>query len=289
MNFSFYLHDESSIEEFERKIVWFKKRYELVSYGDIYDLLYHAKRLRNACHLTFDDGWLSTYRIVFPIIKKYKVPISIFVSPQSVLNLENFWYKQLSLLREDNVKELLITKGYFSAKCKDFPLELLFKELTIDNILNILKDCMNGIPQQPRFFINKDELLEMASSGLVNIGAHTLTHPILANESDQRVEKEITESVALLENMLDKPVTSMAYPNGLVNYDFGEREMSIAKKAGLKIAFSVDPGWLTPATNPMSVPRIGSVNRLRLGKSGCLLPSLVNQAGQRKQIRKIKL
>ena len=81
MNVVVYLHDEPSSDVFEKKILWFQKHYTLVSSEMVYEYYYHGKQLKNACHLTIDDGWLSTYQVVFPILKKYNIPISIFVSP----------------------------------------------------------------------------------------------------------------------------------------------------------------------------------------------------------------
>ena len=62
MNFVFYLHDETSLQNFEQKLLWFRKHYRLVSNKDVEEHLYNGLPLRNSCHITVDDGWLSTYR-----------------------------------------------------------------------------------------------------------------------------------------------------------------------------------------------------------------------------------
>jgi len=138
MNFVYYLHDEKSVEQFEQSLLWFKDRYNLVSYQDIYDSIYNGKKLKNACHLTVDDGWRSTYDIIFPIIKKYNVPITIFVSPQSVKTGLNFWYKQADFCDETKVKEYLIRKGYFKEGIIQYPLELILKEMRVDDVYRTL-------------------------------------------------------------------------------------------------------------------------------------------------------
>ena len=101
MNFVFYLHDETSLQNFEQKLLWFRKHYRLVSNKDVEEHLYNGLPLRNSCHITVDDGWLSTYRIIFPVIKKYNIPITIFVSPhisQTGENRSRFTSSQESFL-----------------------------------------------------------------------------------------------------------------------------------------------------------------------------------------------
>ena len=61
------------------------------------------------------------------------------------------------------------------------------------------------------------------------------------------------------------------------------------KSAGVDMAFSVDPREITPKTNPLSIPRWGSVDRLKFGKLGAFLPSRANQMGIRSQILRCKL
>ena len=137
--------------------------------------------------------------------------------------------------------------------------------------------------------MNTEEVLELQHSGLVEVGAHTMIHPILKAEDDIRARKEIVESVDKLSEILDKKVTSFAYPNGIENVDYSVRDEQIAKEAGINMAFSVDPGIITSKTNPLSVPRWGSMARLKFGRFGMYLPSRANQSKQRKEIRKFKL
>ncbi len=289
MNFVFYLHDEQSVESFEQKLLWFKERYNLVSYQDIVDSIYNGKVLKNACHLSVDDGWRSTYDIIFPVMKKHHVPFTIFVSPEITKSERNFWYYDVKLYDEIKLKDKLVADGLFKKRVEKFPIDLILKELPIDAIYQFLENfrTQNGLPLPERAFINENELKEMHQSGLVEVGAHTMIHPILSNETKERAEKEISESIRGLHNILNKEITAFAYPNGLRNIDFSEREFLILKSCGIKTAFSVNPGVINSSTNPLAIPRVGSVSRLRLGRLGLYLPSLANQAGIRSKIKSL--
>lgn len=289
MNYVFYLHDEPSLEQFEKKIIFLAKRYNFISYETLSNSIRNVVNLKNTCHITVDDGWLSTYKVIYPIMTKYNIPFTIFVSPEICKTCRNFWYKDLVGADQNYIREMLINAGIYKTGIKKFPVDLLFKEISIDTVYKILDEYWlihSKEKRSERSFINISELKEMHNSGLVEIGAHTLTHPILANENELRSEYEIIESISQLSSLLNKEITAFAYPNGLNNLDFGKREMDIVKKAGIKLAFSVNPGIINNKINPLAIPRIGSINRLRFGRLGAYLPSLTHQKEIRQEIKK---
>lgn len=288
MNFVFYLHDEKSTSSLEERLLWLKSRYSLISSQDVESYYYNNKKWKDVCHITIDDGWLSTYQIIFPLLKKHNIPVTIFVSPETCKNGLNFWYYDIRKFHQEDFKSFLIDKKYFSEGIEKFPLELLLKEMKIDDVYSSIHEfsIKNNIDLSERGFINAKELLEMSNSGLVEIGAHTMCHPILAAESDERSEREIKTSISSLCELLNKPITTFAYPNGLWKDDFGRREMQYVSEMGVKLAYSVQPGVMDSKRSPFAIPRIGSLSRLKLGYLGLFLPSLQNQSSIRTQIKK---
>lgn len=291
MNFAYYLHDEKSQEQFEQTLLWFKSRYNLVSINELRDHIYNGKPLKNACMLSVDDGWRSTYDVIYPVMKKHNVPFTIFVSPHVMETGMNFWYYTYQFCNQDEIKAELINRGWYSDDAKSFAADMLLKQLPIDEIYNVLNAILAKHPEIeiPRGFMNTNEVLELHRSGLVEVGAHTVMHPVLANETAERVKTEVRGSVERLSDILNKQVESFAYPNGIENLDFGIREMDIVKECGIKCAFSVDPGVINAKTNAMAIPRWGSMARLKFGRLGMYLPSRANQTKIREEIKKRKL
>lgn len=291
MVFAYYLHDEKSIEEFERTLLWFKNRYNLISYDQLREYLKGNLPLKNACMLSVDDGWRSTYEVIFPVMKKHHVPITIFVSPEVCEKETNFWYFTYKYLNQEEIKDVIIRRKHFSADVRSFAADMVLKELPIDEVYDILDEVKNNHPEViiPRGFVNTKELLEMKKSGLLEIGAHSLLHPILANESQERSEFEIMKSVSDLSSLIDTNVRTFAYPNGIEGLDYGQREMSLMGQIGVEMAFSVDPDCITVESNPLSLPRWGSMARLKFGRFGKYLPSRLNQAKIRAEIKKYRL
>lgn len=290
MNVVFYLHDEKDPEALVRKLTEIGKHYHFISAAEVYDILHAKKRIRNACHITIDDGWRSTYDVIFPVLKKLGIPASIFVSPWMCERQRNFWYVNLPDRDGRFIRNELIHRGFFKPGIDRFPVDLLLKEIPIDDVYSILDEetATSQRGEIPCGIVTIAELREMDASGLVEVGAHTMSHPILSREKASRAETEMKDSIEKLSEILGHPVTSFAYPNGLYGCDFGEREMAVAQSCGIKLAYSVDPGALSATSHPLRIPRVGSLARLRLGLMGLRLPSLHNQKNIRKKIRAYK-
>lgn len=291
MVFAYYLHDEISTEEFERTLLWFKNRYALISYEQLRNYLRGNLALKNACMLSVDDGWKSAYDVIFPVMRQHNVPFTIFVSPEICSQETNFWYYTYKYLNPEEIKDVIVGRKHFDSEVRKFTADLILKELPIDEVYDILNEVKYLHPEIeiPRGFINTRELLLMKKSGLVEIGAHTLIHPILANETQVRADYEIKRSISGLSDLIGKEVRTFAYPNGIGGLDYGQREMDILKKAGVELAFSVDPDCITSKSNLLSLPRWGSMARLKFGRWGKYLPSRMNQAAIRSEIKKYRL
>lgn len=279
------------MEEFERTLIWFKSRYNLISYDQLREYVKGNLPLKNACMLSVDDGWRSTYEVIFPVMKEYHVPFTIFVSPEVCEKEKNFWYFIYKYLNEEEIMDVILRRRLFSKEIRSFAADMVLKELQIDEVYDILAEVQQMHPEIiiPRGFVNTKELLEMKKSGLVEIGAHSLSHPILANESMDRSEWEIKKSVSDLTSLIDVDVRTFAYPNGIEGLDYGQREMDLLGQAGVELAFSVDPDVISSKSKPLSLPRWGSIARLKFGRFGKYLPSRLNQANIRAEIKKYKL
>jgi peptidoglycan/xylan/chitin deacetylase (PgdA/CDA1 family) len=94
------------------------------------------------------------------------------------------------------------------------------------------------------------QLREMDSAG-VRVGAHSRTHPDLRSCGAAELEGEVRGSKEDLEDLLGKPVTSFAYPTGLLD----ERVRAAVAAAGFSSAITTRPGWWRRSTGPLQIPR----------------------------------
>ena len=99
-------------------------------------------------------------------------------------------------------------------------------------------------------YMTRAQLLEMAAAD-VTIGAHSRSHPDLRACSPGELEGEVRGSKEDLEDLLGTPVTSFAYPTGLIN----DAVVAAVAAAGFTSAVTTGHGWWRPASEPLLIPR----------------------------------
>jgi peptidoglycan/xylan/chitin deacetylase (PgdA/CDA1 family) len=103
--------------------------------------------------------------------------------------------------------------------------------------------------------LSPDEVGELAAHPLVEIGAHTVEHPILSRAPLEVQAAEVTGSCATIQRWTGKPVRAFAYPNGRPGVDQTDDTRRIVASAGVDLAFSTQPGFATPDADPLMLPR----------------------------------
>jgi len=247
-------------EWMESVLLFLSNIYNIVSLQDIESYYYHKKPLHNCCHITFDDGDRSFYTIVYPLIKKFQLPVSIYVSPKIVKTGENFWFQEIRNYNKEVLRTIINNKyPYLKSINPKIPISAIFKSLQLTQIWEIIDEYRSimKIDAEKRMNMSVDELKEVYDSGLVEIGAHTQNHPILANETETTAQYEIQSSILELNAILGVQVSSFAYPNGIPQIDFGKREMNFLKAMNIKLALSTENKSFSIKDNPLNIPRNG--------------------------------
>lgn len=113
---------------------------------------------------------------------------------------------------------------------------------------------IEGIPQ-----LTPAQIAEMAASGVIEFGAHTLTHIGLLRTSDDIAEAEIVGSKRAVEQLTGQPCLSFSYPYGR----YSPTHVSMVQAAGFTSAVSVRKA-IEPLDNLFEIPRIGIHGRADL-------------------------
>ena len=255
-------HTVSGSEHFKKILNTIGNYYDFISAKDIEDFFCSGKQLNNTSHITFDDGEISFYDKAFPVLKRMNIPATLFVSPLVIENRLNYWFQELDYIKkhltEFEIKKVIKEKiKTYNNVIDNVDIKALIKALkykTIRELIDELKS-KNNFSSNLSFNIDQKKLQELHKSGLVTIGAHTMHHPILSNETEADAEREINDSVKLLSKILGNKVKYFAYPNGIKGMDFSKREMDILSSNEIKLAFTTNSGYFTKATNPLAIPR----------------------------------
>lgn len=263
-NLVLHFHVVSSMEWFSNTIKTISKIYNFVSIEDVKSYFYNQKNYNNCCLITFDDGDKTFYENAFPVLRKLNIPATLFVSPKIIDEGFNYWFQELDYLIKNldvvNIKETICEIiNCDIEKIKYTMLYSIFKCIKIADIYKVIDatKCKYKININRRYNLTNEQLMEINDSELVAIGAHTVNHPILSNETDENAEREITESIEELAKILDKDVKYFAYPNGISGLDYGSREQLILQKNKIELTFTTNKGFFNRNARPLEIPRTG--------------------------------
>jgi peptidoglycan/xylan/chitin deacetylase (PgdA/CDA1 family) len=210
-------------ENFSRQLKVIKKYYDVVNFK-----MLDKSNSRSRIIVTFDDGYYDNYSKAYKLIKKNNLTATMYITVENINEGKMFWfdyvYKSLiNLPAGDMYLESLnlYTKlnGSLSAR-KEIASEIMKKLKVISNSrrLKVLKE-LQEISSYPMSMtedckvMSWDDVIEMHENG-IEIGSHTLTHPILSMQDDADIKKEVEQSKKIIEKKISDVVVSFAYPVG---------------------------------------------------------------------------
>ncbi|MDP1853336.1 MAG: polysaccharide deacetylase family protein [Candidatus Omnitrophota bacterium] len=106
-------------------------------------------------------------------------------------------------------------------------------------------------------YMNEGQLKELAQSGLIALGSHTMTHPVLTKIDESLLDKEISGSKKALEERTGFSVKLLSYPLGAFNESVRRKVI----EAGYKGAVATNPGKNYPNDD------IHALKRMRISEN----------------------
>ena len=240
---------------------------------------------RRAVVVTFDDGYSDAYSHVRPLLERAGVPATVFVTTGRPGR--QFWWDELTgMVMNATVPAATLALEIRGRRCVwelhgDGPHErygvaerevrartarCLARELQPlcpaerDTVMQAMRTWAGQRPEAgvatPRA-LTADEVRHLAASPYVDIGAHTVSHPVLALLSPGEQRREVAESRRYLQLLTGTPVTSFSYPHG----SYSLETAAIVAEAGFTAACCSTPDVLTPRSNPLALPRLWVENQ----------------------------
>ena len=282
-------------ETFRRQLQLLKLQYSVISPQDFRAWCEGKQELPSrAVLLTCDDDLRNTLTEMVPILQEHGLSCLFFVTGASLNEVPAMlWCEELYLMllaaRGTVVLDLPqgeLARGNFVAQSVTVPEKRrlwwkLVKHLSGYNMparrrlleevraqLHLPDDWSTALltdPLRHRFLmLNRVELSALVAAGM-DVGAHTLTHPVLAQLSAEEAWCEISESRCRLEHVMGRPVWALAYPFGDAA-SVTEREREMAERAGFTCAFVNSGGGLGAPMPRFALPRVHVTGAMNLGE-----------------------
>jgi len=286
-----------STARFAAHISAFAARYELLTAGQVFEHLTDGRKLpRNAIAITIDDGYADALANALPILRAHQAPATIFVCSGLLGGEREFWWDELErlvLLAEklpDAIeidvpgaefrREVPATpewdgsglEGWDFTQTVTHPRQQLYLDLIAlveplspalrETVLASLREQTgaSALVRAHKRALTPDQVVALDASGLVEIGAHTVSHARLGSLSPEAQRTEIVGSKRALETLCGHSVDSFSYPYGTAGA-YSAETVEIVQQAGFlgacttRLGPGIPWGSASLGTNPFEVPR----------------------------------
>jgi len=256
--------DEPTVREFDWQMRLLRQHFRPLPLLEAVARMQAGSLPERAVCVTFDDGYADNAQCALPVLQRHAVPATVFVST-GFLNGGRMWNDTvIESVRGCTAQQLdLRDLGLGS-----LPLRTVADRLAaIDRILAAIKHLAPNVraqhvdrlaalaPALPRDLMMSDaQVCELASAG-VTIGAHTVSHPILASLCGDEARSEIAASREYLQQLLQKEVAVFAYPNGKPGTDYRPEHRDMVAELGFRVALSTHWGAGAVDSDPLQLPR----------------------------------
>ncbi len=279
-----------SVDSFRRQLGLLKKKYNVISPEQFLRWCEDAEKLPpRSVLLTCDDDLRNTLTDMVPVLQEHGMSCLFFVTGASMGEKPAMqWHEQLYLM-------LLAAEGAITLDLADIGVRIHsatrpqkralwwnlvrrfsgFDSVRRENLLGqvgehlgLARDWTTGFLTEPvrrRFLmLSASELPALAAAGM-SVGAHTLSHPVLADTSPGLAWTEISECRRNLEQILKTTIWALAYPFGdFVTVTLRDQEM--AQRAGFKCAFLNVGGGFGAEMPRFALPRVHVSREMNLGE-----------------------
>ncbi len=255
---------------FDRQCEYLAAHYEVVGLREAVVRLGQGAPTANLAVITVDDGYADMYEVALPILRKHRLPATLFVTTGFVdrscwmpgdrvrYHFSRTTEPSVRVSDDAGVEHVFATKD---PKGSD-GLRALLKRVSYRTRSRILSGLAGGEAPEEAVACREEfrpctwEQLRELAAAQVTIGDHTMTHVILSRLGTvDETRREILGSKARLEEKLQREVDLFAYPNGLPE-DISEESVSCVR-ANFRGAVTASFGLNAPGSDVFQLRRVG--------------------------------
>ena len=217
--------------------------------------------------VTFDDSFKNVRTVALPILKKYNIPATFFVTTGMVDNDRLFWVDRLEHMLNHYKHDFFYFRGTYYTTCY-----LSYRQ----EVLSKLKKQMKDLPPKERYEmldeledvlgwtdaskvenyknLSWDEVLELDDPPMYEVGGHTVNHEILSYLTPETAKFEIKTCLEVLSDKLGRKVSLFSYPEGQEKH-YNDTVISLLRGEGVVISPSAVEGDNYDGEDPFHLKR----------------------------------
>lgn len=264
-NYNFWKLNVSP-KHFEEQMRYINENYTVLNLSDDWDSIVEDDK--KYIVVTFDDGYVDNCRYALPILKKYDVRATIFLSTELINTNRMYWWDELE-------KIILIDKFRGDIEFRGVNYRIIDDKTAVQTLILIRNELKNKLPEERDELLSSirkqllvaeantddlrcvsmSEINSLLDSQVIDLGGHTKSHLSLSSViKDEVIRNEVKESKDILESYTQCRVTSFAYPYGGIN-DRCDKAEEIISECGFNKILVVENGNTNKYGNMLHIPR----------------------------------
>jgi peptidoglycan/xylan/chitin deacetylase (PgdA/CDA1 family) len=273
--------DEVDAARFDELLGWVKAWFNVLPLDAAIRQLHEGGLPARAAALSFDDGYADNHDVALPLLRKHELPCSFFIAT-GFLDGGRMWNDTLIEAIRLSRLPTLDLRGLVDGRGEDLGQHVLGDDAGRRAALGCLIERVKYLPPEPRqacvdaialraevkppddLMMSADQVRGLRRAGM-QIGAHTVSHPILAKLDARKAADEIDRSRDALQTLLGEKVGLFAYPNGKPGTDYlPEVHPALVRELGFDAAVSTRWAAARRGDDVFQIPRFTPWDRDRL-------------------------
>ena len=284
-----------SVRHFAEQLEFISRRCHPMSLSSFADAARRGSLPERAVAVTFDDGYADNLERAKPLLEHHEVSATVFLTTSYLSGRREFWWDDLERILlspgrvptplrlniagsvlECDLGEVSEYRGDDSRRHANWNIEHRSDPTARHRVYRRLCDVLRSLPAEEREAVLLElssvaegipdrrsthrtlaaaEISTLIDGGLVEVGAHTVNHPVLSALPFDDQHTEIIESKAHLEAITGQTIHAFAYPFGMPA-DYTEATIGLVRDAGFVSAYSAKPGPLARHSDRYNLPRL---------------------------------